>query len=63
MTVATLVALYCPEQLQGHLRLALKNGVTREEIGEVITHQAFYGGWSSALAACAIAKEVFDEQQ
>jgi 4-carboxymuconolactone decarboxylase len=60
-TVATLVALYRPEQLRGHLRRALANGVTREEIVELITHQAFYAGWPSAMSAGLIAKEVFEE--
>jgi alkylhydroperoxidase/carboxymuconolactone decarboxylase family protein YurZ len=34
-----------PEQLRGHIRRALDNGVTQEEIGEVFTRLAFYSGW------------------
>ncbi len=45
ITVAALVALYRPEQLRGHLGRALTNGVTKDEIGELITHLAFYSGW------------------
>ena len=51
ITVAALVALYRSDQLRGHLERALANGVTREEIGEVITHLAFYAGWPSAMTA------------
>ena len=44
ITVATLVALYRTDQLRGHIGRALDNGVTQDEIGEVITHMAFYAG-------------------
>jgi 4-carboxymuconolactone decarboxylase len=60
ITVAALVALYRTGQLRGHIGRALDNGVTREEIAEVITHMAFYAGWPTAANAVAIAKEVFD---
>ena len=60
ITVATLIALYRPDQLRGHIGRALDNGVTKEEIGEVITHMAFYGGWPVAANASLVAKEVFD---
>ena len=60
ITVATLVALYRDDQLRGHIGRALDNGVTKEEIGEVITHMAFYSGWPTAAQASQIAKEVFD---
>ncbi len=60
ITVASLIALYRTEQLRGHIGRALDNGVTKEEIGEVITHMAFYGGWPVAANASRVAKEVFD---
>ena len=60
ITVATLVALYRTDQLRGHIRRALDNGVTKEEIGEVITHMAFYSGWPTAANAVQVAKQVFD---
>ena len=63
ITVAALVALYRTDQLAGHLERALANGVTREEIGELITHLAFYAGWPSAMTAGRIARKVFDDQQ
>jgi 4-carboxymuconolactone decarboxylase len=60
ITVATLIALYRPEQLRGHLERALVNGVTKEEIVEVITHLAFYSGWPTAMTAANLAKEIFE---
>jgi 4-carboxymuconolactone decarboxylase len=61
ITVATLVALYRPEQLRGHMRRAIANGVTKDELVELITHLAFYSGWPTAMSAGVIAKEIFDE--
>src|SRR5688572_7916943 len=61
ITVAALVAMYRSDQLPGHLERALGNGVTREEIGEIITHMAIYAGWPTAMSAGRIAKRVFDE--
>jgi 4-carboxymuconolactone decarboxylase len=63
ITVAALVALYRPEQLRGHLGRALSNGVTKDEISELITHLAFYSGWPTAVSAAGLAKSVFDEQE
>jgi 4-carboxymuconolactone decarboxylase len=63
ITVAALVALYRPEQLRGHLQRALSNGVTKEEISELITHLAFYSGWPTAISAAGLAKSVFEEQE
>ncbi|GAB3428521.1 carboxymuconolactone decarboxylase family protein [Massilia solisilvae] len=51
VTVAALVALYRLEQLPFHLERALENGVTRDELAEVITHLAFYAGWPTAASA------------
>jgi 4-carboxymuconolactone decarboxylase len=51
ITVAALVSLYRPEQLEAHLRRALDNGLTAEELTEVITHLAFYAGWPCAVTA------------
>jgi 4-carboxymuconolactone decarboxylase len=61
ITVASLVALYRVNELPFHLRRALENGVTRDEIIELITHLAFYSGWPTASSALQIAKRVFDE--
>jgi len=51
VTLAALIATYRPEQLTSHLDRAIKNGVTKEEISEVITHLAFYAGWPAAMSA------------
>jgi 4-carboxymuconolactone decarboxylase len=58
-TVAALVALNRPDQLRFHLEFAQKNGVTKEELIEVITHLAFYSGWPNAMNAILVAKEIF----
>ena len=60
--MATLTALYRTGQLRGHIGRALDNGVTRDEIAEVIMHMAFYAGWPVAANAVQVAKEVFDER-
>jgi 4-carboxymuconolactone decarboxylase len=61
ITVAILTALYRTDQLRGHIRRALDNGVTKDEVSEVITHAAFYAGWPTAANAVRIAKDVFDQ--
>jgi 4-carboxymuconolactone decarboxylase len=60
-TVAALIALYRTNKLPFHLKFALQNDVTQDEIIEVITHLAFYSGWPTANTAVAIARRVFDE--
>ena len=45
--------------LKYHLTNAKNNGVTQEEIAEIITHLAFYVGWPNAWATFALAKEVW----
>ena len=60
ITVAALLVLYRHDQLRNHIGRALDNGVTKEEIGELITHLAFYGGWPTAANAAQLAKEVYD---
>ncbi len=60
VTVAALIAMGRSDQLPGHLERALGNGVTKEEIGEVITHLAFYAGWPAAMTAGRVARTVFD---
>ena len=62
ITVATLTALYRTGQLPAHLRLALSNGLTPDELVEAITHLAFYAGWPNAMTAATALKEVLAEQ-
>jgi 4-carboxymuconolactone decarboxylase len=61
VTVATLVALYRTNELPFHLRRALENGVTKDELIELVTHLAFYAGWPAANTAVTIARTVFGE--
>jgi 4-carboxymuconolactone decarboxylase len=60
ITVAALIALNRTEQLPFHLRKALDNGVTREELIEMITHLAFYSGWPNSMSAIMLAKQVIE---
>jgi 4-carboxymuconolactone decarboxylase len=59
ITVSALVAMNRTEQLPFHLRRALENGVTQDELVELITHLAFYSGWPTAMSAIRLAKEAF----
>lgn len=60
ITVASLVALYRTNELPGHLKRALDNGVTREELVELVTHLAFYAGWPVANSAAPILRKTFE---
>jgi 4-carboxymuconolactone decarboxylase len=62
ITVAALTALYRTDQLRGHTRKALENGVTKEELVEVFQHMAFYAGWPCAVNGFKVADEVFEEE-
>lgn len=61
ITIAACLATYRPDQLRTHMGRGLNNGVTQEEISELITHLAFYAGWPSAMSAAHIASDVFAE--
>lgn len=61
VTVATLIALSRSEQMGSHMKRALDNGVTQEELVEVITHIAFYAGWPAAMTALNIAKKATEQ--
>ncbi|MFF2051841.1 carboxymuconolactone decarboxylase family protein [Leifsonia sp. NPDC058194] len=62
ITVAALVSLGRDAQLSGHLRRALANGVTVEELAETITHLAFYAGWPAAMSATGVLASVTDDE-
>lgn len=62
-TVAMLAALYRTEEMRGHMRLALENGVSETELKGLITHVAFYAGWPCAVNAGRIAMEVFGDKK
>ena len=61
ITVAVLTALYRTPELRGHMRRALENGVTRDELRGLITHIAFYAGWPTAVNAGRVALEIFED--
>lgn len=61
ITVAVLTALYRTQELRGHMRRALDNGVTEDELKGLITHVAFYAGWPNAVNAGRVALEVFGD--
>ena len=59
VTVAAMIARNQTADMAGQLERALDNGVKPAEISGIITHLAFYSGWSNAMAATAAAKDVF----
>ncbi len=63
ITVAALVALYRTNELPFHIKRALENGISKDELAEVFTHLAFYAGWPSAMTAVRIAMQVFAESE
>src|SRR5216683_2375967 len=58
ITCAALVATGKTEQMTFHFPRAIENGVTQDELVELITHLAFYAGWPNAMSAMARAKEM-----
>ena len=63
ITLAALTALKCPQELKGHVRGALNNGCTVEEIRETLLHCAVYAGVPASIDAFRAAQEVIDEYQ
>ena len=65
-SLVTVVALMAQgltdESFRYHLMSAKKNGITKEEMAEIITHAAFYCGWPRAWAVFRMAKEVYGEE-
>ena len=61
ITLAALTSLRAEGELEMHVRAALRNGLTPEEIGEVLLHTAVYAGVPAANAAFAIAQRVLEE--
>jgi 4-carboxymuconolactone decarboxylase len=61
-TVSALIALNRPEQLRSHMARARENGLSEEELVEVLTQLAFYAGWPNAINAANIAREVFKQK-
>ena len=64
-SLVTVVALMAQgltdESFRYHLMSAKKNGITKEEIAEIVTHAAFYCGWPKAWAVFRMAKEIWND--
>jgi 4-carboxymuconolactone decarboxylase len=61
VTITSLISLYRINEMPFHLKKAVENGLTRNEIIGAITHLAFYAGWPPAMTALPIARKVFEE--
>jgi 4-carboxymuconolactone decarboxylase len=61
VTVTALTVLGREQELRMHLRGALRAGISRDEIRELMLHLAHYGGWPVAVAGLRAASEVFAE--
>lgn len=61
ITCSALMAQGLFPQLEAHMQIAKQNGVTKDEMVELITHLAFYAGWPKAWSAFGIAKEIFTD--
>ena len=62
ITVAALVSLYRTDQVESHIRRALDNGLTAEELAEAITHLAFYAGWPCAVSAAVTLRHIIADR-
>ena len=62
ITIAMLIALNREAELKTHLNAAFNNGVTREELKELIMHSALYCGLPAANATLHLAQQVFDQR-
>lgn len=62
ITCAALVVSGKTEQMASHFPRAIRNGVTRDELVEMITHLAFYCGWPGAVSAIARLKETLGDK-
>lgn len=60
VTLGILIALRATEEMHYHFPLALKNGLTKDELAEVIYHASGYAGFPAAATAAQIAQKIFD---
>jgi len=63
VTIAALKARNQTIEMARYLNLALDKGVKPREISEIITHLAFYSGWTNAMSALDVAKDVFADRR
>lgn len=62
ITVSSLLTQGVP-QLEAHMKIAKQNGVSKNEMVELITHLSFYTGWPKAWTAFEIAKEIYGDNE
>ena len=62
VTLGILIALRATDELKIHFQIARNNGLSEDEIAEVIYHSSGYAGFPAANTACKLAREVFDAQ-
>lgn len=58
VTIAALAAAGDADQLEFHIRHGIRNGLSRDQVAEALTHLAFYAGWPKAMAAVAVLARV-----
>lgn len=63
LTVAALMTANRHQQLEAHLGLAMKNGVTQEELGEALLHLAFYASWPASISASRMLLDLVEKQE
>ena len=63
VTVAALIARTQTIGMLHYFNLALDSGVMPGELSEIITHLAFYSGWSNAFSAVAVLKDIFEQRR
>jgi 4-carboxymuconolactone decarboxylase len=63
ITVTALVALYRTDQLGFHPRKALENELSKDELVEAVTHMAFSIGWSNAMTAITLLKDIVTSEE
>ena len=61
ITISSLISSYRINELPFHLKRALENGLTRDEISASLTQLAFYAGWPPVMSALTIVRKVFEE--
>ncbi len=62
VTMAALITANLPSQIVFHINKAMDNGMTQDQVAEMITHLAFYAGWPNAMNAANVAKDVFEKR-
>jgi alkylhydroperoxidase/carboxymuconolactone decarboxylase family protein YurZ len=62
ITVAALISLNRPRELGIHMRAALINGVTADELVEIVQHLGLYVGWPAAGEALFLLRDIISEE-